>query len=81
MSRRRRIPDSGQHMEVADDAIPTKNMILTGLVRTSKGYALAIVEYAPDGSLVALRLGRSQADKVFVAMAHKEALVKASLAA
>jgi hypothetical protein len=79
MSRTRRTPD-GFKLEVADDA-QLKPMVLTGLVRTSRGYAVAIAHVAADGSLTSFRIGPSQSEKRFAAIAHKEALVKAALEA
>lgn len=61
-----------------DGAKPTATMVLTGLVRTSHGYAVAIEEIGADGQRLSLRLGRSQAIKNFVAQEHKRVLVAAA---
>ncbi len=64
-----------------DGATLKGNATVTGLVKTSRGYATAIVELAPDGTTVAVRLGLSQAEKRFVAIEHKREVVKAALRA
>lgn len=45
----------------ADDATPVGSMTLSGVIRTTKGYALATAVFSPDGSLTSLALGISQA--------------------
>jgi hypothetical protein len=58
----------------ADSATLKGNAVLTGVVRTTKGYAVARVELGPDGSLIQAWLGPSQANKVFVAQEHHRML-------
>jgi hypothetical protein len=56
-------------------------MVLTGIVRTSKGYATVVVEMAPDGAVLSLKVGPSQAEKRFEARRHKDVMVKAAMSA
>ena len=77
MSRERRHLPSAR-VESPDDAALKGNATLTGLVRTTRGYATALVELAPDGSLMSVRLGLSQTEKRFVAIEHKRALIAAA---
>lgn len=79
MSRERRHLPS-QRVEAVDDATLKGNATLTGLVRTSRGYATAVAVFAPDGSVVSLKLGLSQAHKPFAAIEHKKAVIKAAMA-
>ena len=57
------------------------NATVTGLVKTTKGFATAIVELSPDGAVVSVRLLLSQSEKRFVAMEHKREVVKAAMRA
>ncbi len=57
-----------------DGATPTGVMRLASTVRTSKGFAVAYVEIAPDGSVKSIRLGHSQTAHEFVAKEHKQTL-------
>lgn len=64
-----------------DDAFPVKSMALSGVVRTSKGYAVAVVTLSPDGEVLSLTLGRSQVGKQYVAAEHKNVMVAEALRA
>lgn len=61
-----------------DGATVIAPMRLTGVVRTSKGFAVAQVTFGPDGAVISAALGRSQALKEFVALEHKRILVLAT---
>lgn len=61
-------------LTLVDDAALKGNATLTGIVKTTKGYAVAMVELAPDGSLITAFVGPSQANKVFVAKEHHRML-------
>jgi hypothetical protein len=62
-----------------DGATPVGPMVLTGVVRTTKGYAVARA-VVKDGAAV-VTLGHSQTHKEFVAMEHKKVLIAATLKA
>lgn len=53
-----------------DGATPTGAMTLSGVVKTTKGHAVATVTIAPDGSH-AVKLGVSHAFKEFAAREHR----------
>ena len=57
------------------------NATVTGLVKTTKGFATAIVELTPDGSAVSVKLLLSQTEKRFVAIEHKREVMRAALRA
>lgn len=59
-----------------DGATVVKEMILTGLVKTTKGYAVATVVLRPTGEVVSCALGHSQAYKEFVALEHSRLVLK-----
>jgi hypothetical protein len=61
-------------MSTADGASPERSMVLAGIVRTSKGFAVAVAELAADGTTTSLRIGRSQTIREFVALEHKKML-------
>ena len=73
-------PPSRPKLVGPDGASPVGAMTLTGLVRTSRGYAVASLVVEPDGTQ-AFRLGNSQVYPEHIAAEHKKMLVKASLAA
>lgn len=58
-----------------DGAKPTRPMTLTGVVRTSKGFAVAVATFGLDGTLV-VKLGNSQSEKQFVAHEHAKNLAR-----
>lgn len=58
-----------------DGARPTKVMTLTGVVRTSRGFAVAYASIELDGTLT-VRLGYSQSEKQFVAHEHAKGLAR-----
>lgn len=58
-----------------DGARLSKTGLLTGLVKTDKGYAVLTARIRVDGTLESATLSRSQAEKVYVAMEHKRAIV------
>lgn len=58
-----------------DGAKPTRPMTLTGVVRTSKGFAVAQASIALDGTLT-VKLGYSQSEKQFVAHEHAKGLAR-----
>ena len=71
-----------------DGALPSRPMVLTGIVRTDvkrvdgkPSFALAVAELMPDGEVRFVKLGRSQTEKRYVALEHVKSLVKASDAA
>ncbi len=74
MSRKLAISAPASSVIVRDDAKPAAPMVLTGLVKTSKGYAVAVATFEADGSLQSLEVGPSQANKVYVAMKHQRML-------
>lgn len=57
-----------------DSATVMKPMVLTGLVRTSRGYAVATAVLEPDGTARSVKLGHSQAYKSPVALEHQREL-------
>lgn len=59
---------------LADEAALNGSATLTGLVKTTKGYAVAIAEFSPDGSLAQLVIGPSQANKIYAAKEHQRML-------
>ena len=73
MSRPRNQPPPAT-IQSPDNAAVTKPMVLTGLVRTSRGFAVATATLEPDGTVRSVRLGHSQAFKTFVAMEHQREL-------
>ncbi len=67
-------------LEGPDGATPAAQMTLTGVVKTSKGYAVAVATIAKDGT-VALKLRSSQSMREFVALEHKRLAHAATLRA
>jgi hypothetical protein len=63
----------------ADSATPTAPMCLSGIVRTSGGFAVARVVLRPDGTVESFDLGPSQAQREYVAMLHKRLVVRDAL--
>ncbi len=63
-----------------DGATPVGTMTLSGVVRTTRGYAVAIASLGEDGSMV-VTLGNSQVYPEHIASEHKRVAVKATLAA
>ena len=61
-----------------DGATPLRPMVLTGIVRTGKGYALATAVLTADGRVASVSLGHSQSQKEYIAIEHKRALTVAS---
>lgn len=57
-----------------DGATLSKTAMLSSVVRTSKGFAVAYAEIAPDGSVKSIRLGYSQTAPEFIAREHKRTL-------
>lgn len=75
MSRKLQLPTTvGPALVTADSATLKGNATLSGIVRTTGGYAVARVELAPDGSVVRIVVGPSQANKAFVAIEHQRML-------
>jgi hypothetical protein len=72
MSKPRNEPVRG----AVDGATPTAPMRLSGLVRTSRGFAVARVVLRPDGTVESLELGPSQSQREYVAMQHKRLVVR-----
>ena len=64
-----------------DGATPSASMELSGVVRTTKGYAMCNVKLAADGSVLAVSLSDSQAFKQHVATLAKRAQLEAALKA
>ncbi len=63
-----------------DGAAPHGEMTLTGVVRTTKGYAVAVGHVLKDGT-VTITLGTSQSHKEFVALEHKRIALRETLKA
>lgn len=75
MSRKLQMPPSnGPAVVTVDSATLKGNATLTGIVRTTRGYAVARIELAPDGAVVRIVVGPSQANKAFVAIEHQRML-------
>lgn len=64
-----------------EGATLTKDATVTGVVRTSKGFAVARVVISPNGAVKSVRLGLSQAERRFVAMEHARTLAQDANAA
>jgi hypothetical protein len=60
------------------EALTITPMLLSGLVKTEKGYAVATAELSPTGSVLRLDIGPSQAYPQFVALEHKRLLSRLS---
>ncbi len=67
-------------IEGPDGATPMTQMTLTGVVRTSKGFAVAVATITRDGA-VTLKLRSSQSMREFVALEHKRLAHAATLRA
>ena len=63
-----------------DGATPVGPMTTSGVVKTTKGYAVATVTVDEDGSL-SVKLARSQAFKQYIAAEHKRQAVAEALRA
>lgn len=74
MSRKESRPAKGP-----DLAVPVAKMFLSGIVKTSKGYAVATAAINSDGTVDSIALGRSQLDIRFVAKEHQRGLYMAAL--
>ena len=74
-------PQSKPRLVGPDGASPTAPLSLTGVVKTSRGFAVARATFAPDGSLIGVELQRSQAFKQYVAAEHKRLVVSEALKA
>jgi hypothetical protein len=61
-----------------DGAIPVASMVLSGIVRTSKGFAVCLARLRADGTVENVELGRSQVFKEHVAAEHKPLVVQAA---
>lgn len=55
--------------------------VVTGLVRTSKGYAVATIELDGEGRTTSVRLGHSQTQKEFAAREHLRVVTREALKA
>lgn len=64
------VPAEEPRVVSPDGATPVGDMTLSGVVKTSKGYAVATATIAPDGSAT-VRLSHSQSSKEFVAAQQK----------
>lgn len=71
MSKHRRSMDWPEKPFAVATVAPIGDMVLSGLVRTSKGYAVATAVISDAGELLSWKLGNSQAYKQFVAIEHK----------
>ncbi len=58
----------------SDGAEPVKPLVLAGMVKTGRGYALAEVTLSPGGEVVSLRIGPSQSHPQFVALELRRAI-------
>lgn len=61
-------------IESADNATPKGPMTLTGIVRTTRGYAVAIATLDAEGNVQTVKLGHSQTERQFVAQEHARGL-------
>lgn len=64
-----------------DGATPSSTMDVSGVVKTTKGYAVCSVKMAADGSVLSVSLSDSQAYKQHVAMIAKRVQLDAALKA
>lgn len=67
-------PSRGVKIESPDGVNVVRPMTLSGIVRTTRGFAVATVELAADGSVLSVKLGNSQSEKQFVAGEHVKML-------
>lgn len=74
-------PSKSTSYSSIDGAELAAPMVLTGVVKTTKGYAVAIAKFHADGRLDSLKLQLSQAFKEHVAREHKKVLVVEALRA
>lgn len=88
MSRPRNEPPRKVVIDTPDGALPSRPMVLTGIIRTDvkrqdgkPSFALAVAELTADGEVKFVKLGRSQTEKRYVAIEHVRSLMKASEAA
>lgn len=63
-----------------EGATPLGQMILSGVVKTNRGYAVATAVVSPNGEIT-ITLGNSQAFPEHVAVEHKRIAVNAALKA
>jgi len=64
-----------------DGATAAAPLVLSGVVKTSKGYAVARATLKPDGTVEAVSLMPSQAFKQYVAAQHKRIVLAEALGA
>lgn len=62
-----------------EGATLARDATLTGVVRTSKGFAVVRLVLTPGGAVKSCRVGRSQAQIDFIAAEHKNMLVMDAL--
>lgn len=74
----------GVSVRSADGYLPVKKMTLTGVVPTNAprtngrgSHATVVVEMTPDGEVLSVRIGRSQAYAEFVDLEHKRLMLAA----
>lgn len=64
-----------------DGGTPTAPMVLSGVVKTSRGYAVALATLRADGTVERVELKGSQAFKQYVAAQHKNIVLAEALKA
>lgn len=74
-------PKSAPRFTSPDAAKPVGAMTLVGVVKTTKGYAVATVKLDEEGAVTSVTLGGSQFYKEHVAREQKGAMVAAVQAA
>lgn len=71
-------PPGAALMKGPDEAYPVGNFELTGVIKTSRGFAVATITLSREGRVVEMKLGRSQTYKEFIALEHREVARAAS---
>lgn len=71
MSKHRRSMEWPEKPVAVATVVPLGDMVLSGIVKTSRGYAVATAVISDAGELLSWKLGNSQAYKQFVAVEHK----------
>jgi hypothetical protein len=66
-------------IEGPDGAVPSGPLTLTGVVKTTKGYAVALVELSPSGAVLSATLRGSQTFPEHVAREHQRIAVNETL--
>lgn len=64
-----------------DGATAKGAMTVTGVIRTTKGFAVAEVVLSPTGDVLTIHVGVSQTERHFIALEHKRVAVAATVRA